>query len=205
MRRLSGLAPVERLSEMARQEPVFELDLQHAIAGEIGIGFFKRLSRGVKKIGRTVVKPVAKVARAAIHSPYVQAGLSGVAMVFPVAAPLAAGVIAADKLLTMAEKGAADVKKAARDMIGNTKKLAAAGNPGAARAMRGIKAVFDRRRQVAAMSPAARAQYNAQAAESEREKAALLAAARKHAKALRLGGHLITKDGRILRGTFVKE
>lgn len=190
---------------------IIDVDVQHAIAGEIGIGFFKRLSRGIKSVGRTVAKAAIaapdaiKGVRKVLSSPYLQAGLTGLAMVLPVTAPLAAGVIAADKLLASAESGSQVVRDAAKAMIGNTKKLAAEGDQAAQRAMKTIKVVYKRRKEVRAMTPAQRAQYNQAAADAERRKSALLAAARKHERAVRLRGHMITSKGQIVRGTFTQE
>lgn len=191
---------------MAHYRKVVNIDAQHAIAGEIGIGFFKRLSRGVKSAARTVAKvakPIAKVTKAIVRSPYVQAGVGGLAMVFPVAAPLAAGLVAADKLISMAESADKVRADAAKAMIAATK-VAAKTNPEAARAMKGMKAVYQKRLEVRGMTDAQRAERNRVIALKEREDRALLAAARAAQNAPKLSGYLVTPDGRITRGRFLK-
>ena len=187
---------------MRRNRRVINVDVQQAIAGEIGIGFFKRLSRGVKAVGRAVA-PVGKIAKAIIRNPYVKAGVAGLALVFPVAAPLAAGLVAADKLISMAESADKVRADAAKAMIAATK-TAAKTSKDASKAWAGLKTVFKKRKEVAGMTDAQRAERNRVVALREREDRALLAAAKAARNAPKLNGYLVTPDGRITRGLFLK-
>jgi uncharacterized membrane protein len=182
------------------------IDAQRAIAGEIGIGFFKRLSRSVKSAARTVAKvakPIAKVGKAIIRNPYIKAGVAGLALVFPVAAPLAAGMVAADKLISMAESADKVRADAAKAMIAATK-TAAKTSKEASKAWAGLSLVYKKRKEVAGMTDAQRAERNRIVALKEREDRALLAAARAAQNAPKLNGYLVTPDGRIVRGKFLK-
>jgi hypothetical protein len=185
---------------------IINVDVQHAIAGEIGIGFFKRLSRGVKSVGRTVAKvakPVAKITKAVIRSPYVKAGVTGLAMVFPATAPIAAGLVAADKLISMAESADKVRADAAKAMIAATK-VAAKTSKDASKAWKGMQVVFKKRKEIQGMTDAQRAERNRVTALQERENRALLAAARAAKNAPKLNGYLVTPDGRITKGKYLK-
>lgn len=72
-----------------------------------GLSIFKRISRGLKK--------VAKKAR-----PFVNVTAAGAAMVFPPAAPLAAGVAASVNVLAKLEKGTRKQRKIAASIIKGT-------------------------------------------------------------------------------------
>jgi hypothetical protein len=191
---------------MAHNRRIINVDVQHAIAGEIGIGFFKRLSRSVKSAGRavaSVAKPIAKVTKAVIRSPYLKAGVTGLALVFPAAAPIAAGLVAADKLISMAESADKVRADAAKAMIAATK-VASKTSKDAKKAWAGLKLTFKQRKQVRGMTDAQRAERNRVVALKERENRALLAAARAAQNAPKLNGYLVTPDGRITRGRFLK-
>jgi hypothetical protein len=189
-----------------RNRRVINVDLQRQIAGEIGIGFFKKLSRGIKSVGRTVAKvakPVASIGKAIIRSPYVKAGVTGLALVFPAAAPIAAGLVAADKLISMAESADKVRADAAKAMIAATK-VASKTSKDANKAWAGLKLTFKKRKEVRGMTDAQRAERNRVVALKEREDRALLAAAKAVRNAPKLNGYLVTPDGRITRGRYIK-
>lgn len=78
---------------------------------EYGLSIFKRISRGLKK--------VAKTAR-----PFVNVTAAGAAMVFPPAAPLAAGVAAATNVMAKLDKGTRRQRRKAKAIIMGTVKAA---------------------------------------------------------------------------------
>lgn len=187
------------------------VDLEFELAGEIGIGFFKRISRGIKKgvkgvakVGN-VVQAVGKAAKAVVKSPYLKAAVGGLAMVMPVMAPVAAGLVAADKLISAAENAADKARQlTAVKMIRATAALAKSGNKDAARAFKALAVVRKKKQELNAMTPAQRAERARAMALKEREQRALLAAAKAAKNAPKLDGYLVTKDGRIVRGRYLK-
>jgi len=110
------------------------LDYSVGAPGTVG-GFFKRIGRGLKKFGKKIgkglkkaVHAVSKVAKAIVTSPIVRAGLAAVATAFPIAAPLAAGVETAARVIKAVDKGAkaakqiADAGKAGAKMLSKGKR-----------------------------------------------------------------------------------
>lgn len=192
---------------MSRYRRPIDIDLEAEIAGEIGIGFFKRLSRSVKSAARSVAKvakPLAAVGKAIVKSPYVKAAVGGMALVMPVLAPVAAGLVAADKLISMAESADKARRDVAKGMIQATKVLAGKGDVAAQRGFKALKAVYQKKKQLRGMTDAQRAERARVVALKEREDRALLAAARAAQRAPKLEGLLVTKDGRIQKGRYIK-
>lgn len=175
-----------------------DVDLESEIAGEIGWDFFKKISRAAKSVGRTV----GKAAKAVVRSPLVKAGAAGLAMVVPaVGVPLTGALVAADKLISMAESADKARANIAKAFIKNTKATAMAGDKGAQRAFLLLKKVREKKQQVRAESPAQR---------QERLRNQALAAKRRRAAEQfyaqpATSGFLVAKGGRILRGNFVRK
>jgi hypothetical protein len=113
---------------------------------ELGFGFLKKIGKSIGK----AAKSVGKAARSVVKNPLVRMTVTGAALVFPPAAPAAAALIVADKVLTAAESGDAAKKAIAKGVIARTAGLAAKGDPNAKRAY----AVLSK---VKAAPPAARA------------------------------------------------
>lgn len=184
-------------------------DVEYELAGEIGIGFFKRLSRGVKSVAKGAVKVAStagKVAKAVVRSPYLKTAVGGLAMVMPVMAPVAAGLVAADKLISAAENAADKARQlAAVKMIRATASLAKGGDAAAQRAFKALAIVRKKKQELKVMTPAQRAERARTLALKEREERALLAAAKAAKNAPKLNGYLVTPDGRIVKGRYLKE
>lgn len=175
-----------------------DVDLESEIAGEIGWDFFKKISRTVKKVGRTV----GKVGKAIVRSPLVKAGAAGLAMVVPaVGVPLTGALVAADKLISMAESADKARANIAKAFIKNTKTAATAGDKESQRAFLLLKKVHEKKKQVKTMSPAQRQELLRQQIARAKQRKAADAFYNQPVTS----GFLVAKGGRILKGTFVKK
>jgi hypothetical protein len=175
-----------------------DVDLESEIAGEIGWDFFKKISRPFKAAVRTV----GKAAKAVVKSPLVKAGAAGLAMVCPaVGVPLTGALVAADKLISMAESADKARAAVAKTFIKNTKAAAVAGSKDSQRAFLLLRKVAEKKAQVRQMTPAQRVeQVRAQAAAQRARKVA-----EDFYRQPATSGFLVAKGGRILRGNFVKK
>lgn len=174
-----------------------DVDLESEIAGEIGWDFFKKISRAVK----SVAKPVGRIAKSVVRSPLVKAGAAGLAMVCPaVGVPLTGALVAADKLISMAESADKARAAVAKTFIANTKANAMTGDKDSQRAFLLLKKVHEKKQAVKAETPAQRQERfrNAIALARQRKAADLLY------KTPATTGMLVASNGRIVRGSFVK-
>lgn len=175
-----------------------DVDLESEIAGEIGWDFFKKISRSVKSAAKTV----GRVGKAVVRSPLVKAGAAGLAMVCPaVGVPLTGALVAADKLISMAESADKARAQVAKTFIKNTKANAMSGDKDSQRAFLLLKKVREKKKQVKAETPEQRRERfrNQVIAARQRRAADLLY------KSPATDGMLVAKSGRILRGSFVRK
>lgn len=175
-----------------------DVDLESEIAGEIGWDFFKKISRSVKSAAKTV----GRVGKAVVRSPLVKAGAAGLAMVCPaVGVPLTGALVAADKLISMAESADKARAQVAKAFIKNTKAAAMSGDKGSQRAFLLLRKVREKKQQVRQMSPAQRQEnLRNQAARARQARAAAAFFSQPSTPGL-----LVAKGGRIVRGSFVKK
>ncbi len=174
-----------------------DVDLESEIAGEIGWDFFKKISRTVKSVGKTV----GKAAKAVVRSPLVKAGAAGLAMVCPaVGVPLTGALVAADKLISMAESADKARAAVAKTFIKNTKANAMTGDKDSQRAFLLLKKVRERKAQLKTETPAQRAERFRASVAAAKKRAAADALYRAPATT----GYLVAKGGRIVHGSFTK-
>lgn len=175
-----------------------DVDLESEIAGEIGWDFFKKISRPFK----AAVKTVGKAAKAVVRSPLVKAGAAGLAFVCPaVGVPLTGALVAADKLISMAESADKARAAVAKTFIKNTKAAAVAGSKDSQRAFLLLKKVAEKKREIRAESPAQRAERMRNQIAAAKQRRAADAFYRMPADE----GLLVAKGGRIIKGRFVKK
>ncbi len=176
----------------------------------------------------TALKGIGRVAKSVVSSPITKVTATGVAMAFPaVGVPLAAGVVAADKLVTAARSKRPRVRRTARNVIKRTAKLAKTNRSGK-RALKLIKAAAKARkkkrmagklklspsakRKLAKLkrsrNPKARKLFAKIARRIKKRSKTTVSRKRKSKKRTvrdkKVKGFLVTTKGRILRGRFVK-
>lgn len=148
-------------------------------------GFVKKIGKGIASAGKAVVK-----------SPVLAATVTGVAMVFPPAAPVAVGVVAANRVVNALDKKAPKKLRAvAQQVVKNTAVLAKT-SPDAAKALNALKLAAKAKSQGKALK------HTSAPGVTKRLPPKLVKPAASSGTIVQ--GFLISPQGRISRGSFRK-
>lgn len=150
---------------------------------EFGVSFLKKVSRGVKKVGKAIVK-----------SPIIKAAAGVVAVVYPpVGVPLTAALAVADKAISMAKSPDKKLKALGQKIIKGTLEQAKI-NPDAARGAELL-------RKVAATKALPQEVQLKVAAAKEVKLRKAVSKANAVDSAAKYNGFIVTRNGQIIPGT----